>query len=993
MTSAVPLPDLLADNDLLQSVLEVSLTALNLLRPLYGPGGELVDFSLDYLNPAGQRMVGLPARPGGSVGTHFPHAQTNGLLAFYRRVFETGEAGEFDFHYQTAEIDSFFLVAARRSSRVLVVSILNSTNHPDRSALEQTLRQSQAREQAAREAAERGRNLLEAVLAQAPVAIGIFQGDDQVVRQANDRLCAMWGYPPAQVLGRPLLEGVPELRGQGFTELMMEVARTGVPFNGQEAPAQLMQQDGRTATHYFNFVYQPLYDARGNLLGVLDIAIDVTEQVLARHQVQSLNDELEAANAELAASNEEFLTNNVALVHAQLQLQQLNLELEVRVAERTQAAQQAQAEAEQRRRQWERLFEQVPAAICILAGPELVYELVNPGYQQLFPGRRLLGRPLLEALPELTGQPVWHSLRQVYETGHTHEEREMRIPVARHEGGPLEDFYLHYIQQARYDEQGRIDGVVVFTLDITDQARTRREAAALQAEVLATARRQVQEREAFYQVFEQTPAAVAFLRGPEHRLAYFNPAYQRLFPGRIMQGRTVAETQPEAEDLGFIVLLDRVYQTGETFVGNELAINVEASAGQPARTLYFNFTYQPYQENGHTVGLSVFAYDVTEQVLGRQQRAVVQAQLQAVFEQAPVAIGILQGAEYVVRVANASICALWGLNPAQVLGRPLFEVLPAAARQGVRELLDGVRHTGTPFVAHELPIMLDRRGRPEKVYFNFVYQPIRRAGGSESAVAVVATDVTQQVAARQQVALANEELQAANQQLTRTNADLDNFIYTASHDLKAPITNIEGLLVALQEQLPPAVQHDELVCPLLGMMQDAIERFQKTIGHLTDISKLQQAHAQPPEAVSLAALVEDIRLDLAPALAAAGTRLEVDVARCPPLSFAPKNLRSILYNLLSNAVKYADPARPAVVQLRCTRVAGAVLLEVQDNGLGLTEAQQAQLFIMFQRLHSHVEGSGVGLYMVKKIVENAGGTISVRSQLGEGSTFTVRLPG
>ena len=165
------------------------------------------------------------------------------------------------------------------------------------------------------------------------------------------------------------------------------------------------------------------------------------------------------------------------------------------------------------------------------------------------------------------------------------------------------------------------------------------------------------------------------------------------------------------------------------------------------------------------------------------------------------------------------------------------------------------------------------------------------------------------------------------------------------------------------------MQHDELVQPLLRMMHDAVERFQKTIGDLTDISKLQQAHAQPPEAVDLAALVEDIRLDLAPALAAAGTHLEVDVATCPTLSFAPKNLRSILYNLLSNAIKYADPARPPVVRLRCARTEGTVVLEVQDNGLGLTEAQQRQLFIMFQRLHSHVEGSGVGLYMGE---ENSG---------------------
>jgi signal transduction histidine kinase len=69
------------------------------------------------------------------------------------------------------------------------------------------------------------------------------------------------------------------------------------------------------------------------------------------------------------------------------------------------------------------------------------------------------------------------------------------------------------------------------------------------------------------------------------------------------------------------------------------------------------------------------------------------------------------------------------------------------------------------------------------------------------------------------------------------------------------------------------------------------------------------------------------------------------------------------------------------------------VFEVQDNGLGLSEAQQGQLFSMFKRLHDHVEGSGVGLFMAKRLVENAGGTIAVQSQLGVGTTFTVSLPG
>jgi PAS domain S-box-containing protein len=995
-TAATAIPFPLAD-DLLQTTLAVSLTAINLLRPVLGPAGEILDFTLDYINPAGQRMTQLPERPAGTLCSLFPHARPTGLLDFYRRVFTTSQASTFDFTYQGDEVDSFYLVAAQRSGELLVVSLTNSAQQ-ERPAVEQALRASQAREQAARREVERERNLLEAILAQAPVAIGLFRGTEQVVVTANSQLCAIWGREPTEVLGRPLLDGVPELRGQGFAELLAEVARTRNPFVGREVPAQLAQQ-GRLQTSYFNFVFQPLYDSAGELLGVLDIASDVTEQVLARHQVQNLNEELAATNEELQAANEEFLSSNEALTQTQLQLQQLNQKLEQRVAERTQALAQAQAEAEHQRQRLTRFFNQAPAAVCILDGPDFVYELVNPTYQQLFPGRQLLGRPLLVALPELADQPVWHTLRRVYETGQTHEEVGILTPVATREGGPLKDFYFHYIQQARYDEHGHIDGILVFVLDMTEQVLAQQRADALQSEVLAAAQQQVQQREDLYQLFERTPAVICLLRGPEHRFEYLNPAYQALFPGRLMRGRTVVEVQPEVIEQGFVALLDHVYQTGETYYGNELPLRVEQGDGSPPKITYFNFTYQAYHEDGQPAGISVFAFDVTEQVLARQQRAAQQQQLRELFEQAPVAIAVFRGPKYTIEFANPAICHLWGRPQQQAVRTPLFELLPEAAGQGFEQLLDKVMATGVPYVAHELPTLIDREGRRDTVYMNFVYQPLRDAEGQIAGITLVATEVSEQVAARHQVQALNEELQAANQelqatnnQLTRTNVDLDNFIYTASHDLKAPITNIEGLLTALQEQLPAELRQGEQVQPLLHMMQGAVERFQKTIAHLTDISKLQQAHTQAEEVVDLATLADEVALDLAPELTASHAQLVVDVAACPTLSFSPKNLRSILYNLLSNAIKYRAPGRPPHIMLRCHAEPGKVLLEVQDNGLGLDTAQQSQLFGMFQRLHSHVEGSGIGLYMVKKIVENAGGSITVRSEPGVGSSFLIMLP-
>jgi signal transduction histidine kinase len=139
-------------------------------------------------------------------------------------------------------------------------------------------------------------------------------------------------------------------------------------------------------------------------------------------------------------------------------------------------------------------------------------------------------------------------------------------------------------------------------------------------------------------------------------------------------------------------------------------------------------------------------------------------------------------------------------------------------------------------------------------------------------------------------------------------------------------------------------------------------------------------------------VLDDVRLDLAPAIRAAEAQITVEVAPELVVSFSPANLRSVVYNLLSNAVKYRAFDRPVHVTIRAEQLPDAVKLTVQDNGLGMSSLQQRQLFGLFQRLHTHVEGTGVGLYITKRLVENVGGTISVQSQPDIGSTFTITFP-
>jgi PAS domain S-box-containing protein len=254
------------------------------------------------------------------------------------------------------------------------------------------------------------------------------------------------------------------------------------------------------------------------------------------------------------------------------------------------------------------------------------------------------------------------------------------------------------------------------------------------------------------------------------------------------------------------------------------------------------------------------------------------------------------------------------------------------------------------------------------------------------------TDIHEQKLALERIDLAQNLLRDNFEELTRVNVDLDNFIYTASHDLRAPITNIEGLVQALVSELPAEAAPQSQVALILRLMQDSVERFQRTIDQLTDVSKLQREHGAAAERVPLAAVVEDVRLDLEPLIQALGAEVRVELMDCPPFPLSEKNLRSVVYNLLSNALKYHAPERRPQVQLRAWCEDHHLLLMVQDNGLGLDPAGQRKLFGMFQRLHDHVEGSGIGLYMVKRVVENAGGRIEVKSKLGVGSTFLVYLP-
>lgn len=255
------------------------------------------------------------------------------------------------------------------------------------------------------------------------IAVGIMLGSpfpmhitwgDQFIQLYND------GYRPVlgeskhpQALGQPIWLSFPEIWDTVGPMFQGVMEGKAVRFPDFKL---ILERNGYPEECYFDFAYSPIIDEDGKVHGVLTNEIETTEKVMTQKSL-----------------------------------------------------------AKERDRLWH-FFMQAPAGICIMGGPELVFELVNPSYQQLFPGRKLLGKPLFDAVPEVRDQPIWDVLQNVYTTGKTFEGNELLIPLARTDDGQVEERYFNFIYQARKDENGKPDGILVFVIEVTDLVIVRKKA-------------------------------------------------------------------------------------------------------------------------------------------------------------------------------------------------------------------------------------------------------------------------------------------------------------------------------------------------------------------------------------------------------------------------------------------------------------------------------------------------------------------------------------
>ena len=398
--------------------------------------------------------------------------------------------------------------------------------------------------------------------------------------------------------------------------------------------------------------------------------------------------------------------------------------------------------------------------------------------------------------------------------------------------------------------------------------------------------------------------------------------------------------------------------------------------------------------------------DITERIEAERALKESEENIRNTVLQAPVAMCILRGPEYIVELANDRMFELWGKTAEVLSGKPIFAGLPEARNQGFEALLHGVYTSGNAFAAEGVPIRLPRHAGIELVYINFVYAAYRNSNGSILGILAVAIDVTQQVLARHQieqiVEIRTRALSDANRNLQKSNDDLMQFAYVASHDLQEPLRKICIFSGKLKGN--SAIQKDEQSGKYLDKIIHSSLRMTSLIKDLLGYSALINAQ-DGFQTVDLNKVIAEVKIDYE--LLIQEKLASIQFEGLPSVEGIPLQMTQLFGNLIGNALKYSRPDVPPIIVVTAAVVSGSQLANpilssevdyydicVADNGIGFNKEYADKIFEIFQRLNptSSYEGTGIGLAICKKIALNHHGDLHARESTEQGAIFHAIIP-
>lgn len=532
------------------------------------------------------------------------------------------------------------------------------------------------------------------------------------------------------------------------------------------------------------------------------------------------------------------------------------------------------------------------------------------------------------------------------------------------------------------DETGRPVRMPGVMIDITERKRLEEEQRRLLEELDA-------ERERLVEVFQRSPAFMAVLRGPNHRFERANERYYDLVGNRDILGKTVREALPEIEGQDYFEILDQVYRSGEPFQGTDMQVLFRNKLDGPLEEHSLEFVYEPLRAaDGSVSGVLAHGVDLTDRKRAEEDLARVTAEserrrrlYETILSATPDFVYVFD-LDHRFTYANESLLNMWGRGWEESIGKTCHELgyEPWHADMHAREI-DQVIATKQP-VRGEVPFT----GTNGRRIYDYIFVPVFGADGEVEAVAGTTRDVT----ARKNL---EQELQQRAQELAASDRKKDEFIALLAHELRNPLAPIRNGLQVMRL----AANDPTTVAEVRSMMDRQVGHMVRLIDDLLDVSRLtrNKLHLQKSR-VLLADVVGSAVETARPAIEAAEHRLVVSLPSDPIFLHADlTRLAQVFSNLLSNSAKYTKPG--GCISFTAQRQDSEIVVSVTDTGIGIPADALPDIFEMFSQVDSSIErsngGLGIGLALVKGLVEMHGGTITAESDGPDrGSTLTVRLP-
>jgi signal transduction histidine kinase len=786
------------------------------------------------------------------------------------------------------------------------------------------------------------------IVEQAPMAIGLLQGPDMIIRTVNNAFLHAWGKSE-MILGLPIIEAMPELKGQPLIEMLESVYRTGLPQYKNATKAVLLRK-GILEDVYFDFVYTPTLNTENEVSGVMILASIVTEQVIAKQKLKAteanLRDAVEVAELGtwdldpgsgkfganerlknwfgIPADNEVLLTTaldiilesdqvrvTVAIEEALKYSSGGNYDIQytivnpvshqariVRARGKTSFNEDKtpfrlngtlqditeqmsyQKKIEESVLYTNNIFYNSPVAKVVFTGTDMVIRSINENMLNML-GRdaSVIGKPFMEAVPELIATPLMERLQHVFTTGETYNQPEEKLFLLKH-GQPTIGYY-NYIYKPLSNTDNEIYGIICSATDVTEQTLIRK----------------------------QVEKAEANLRDAIKIAQLGTWSFD-------IEKRDITYSQEMLDWYGF--------DTGQIYLSDILSAIVEKdrerlrSSFEITDTLATNAIYND-------------EYSIINRRTG--------------------AIHIIQSISKMVLNEN-----------------------------GIAVKIDGTARDVTTQRLYEFALE-DKvlQGREDLAAVNEELQ-----SNNEELITL------------------NEELEESNNMLLKSNYELEQYAYVASHDLQEPLRKIRVYSSMMSEKGGFGEEHHRTV----SKINRAAERMSLLIKNLLEFSRLIKSETIMGQ-VSLLEIVNLIAEDFE--LTIEEKNAHIEISKLPSIEASGLQMNQLFYNLMSNALKFVKVGITPYISISNRLIKSSELLQyipkpltysnyylisVTDNGIGFEPKYAEKIFDVFKRLHAQeiYAGSGIGLSLCRRIVTNHQGYIAAISEPGKGTTFNIILP-